>query len=448
MKLAEHPTVIRFYETRRDQADDDTKRVPLDAAWLRQLCLDCGADDAGLVEIGRPALDDQRDDILRYFPPAKTLLSFICRMNRDPVRNPARSVANLEFHHTGDHVNEVARKVVAVLEGKGVRAMNPSMGFPMEMDRFPGGKVWVVSHKPAAVAAGLGHMGIHRNVIHPKFGNFILLGTVLIGAEATAYDQPLSYNPCLECKLCVAACPVGAISSDGRFNFSACLTHNYREFMGGFTDWVEQIADSKSALEYRRRVSDPESASMWQSLSFGANYKAAYCMSVCPAGEDVIGPYLLDKSGHLRDVVRPLQEREETVYVVAGSDAEEHTARRFPHKRTKRVGNGLRPRTIERFLSGLQLTFQPGKAANLNAVYHFTFTGEESKEATVTINSSALQVESGHKGAANVRVIADSETWLGYLAKERSLLWALLRRRIRIKGSPRLLVEFDKCFPS
>lgn len=94
-------------------------------------------------------------------------------------------------------------------------------------------------------------MGIHRNVIHPKFGNFILLGTVLIGAEATTYDQPVSYNPCLECKLCVAACPVGAISPNGDFNFSACYTHNYREFLGGFTDWVEQIADSKNALERR-----------------------------------------------------------------------------------------------------------------------------------------------------------------------------------------------------
>ena len=114
-------------------------------------------------------------------------------MNREPIRSPARSVANLEFHHTGDHVNEIARKIVAALEKEGVRALNPAMGFPMEMDRFPGGKIWVVSHKPVAVAAGLGHMGIHRNVIHPRFGNFILLGTVLIAAEATAYDQPLSY---------------------------------------------------------------------------------------------------------------------------------------------------------------------------------------------------------------------------------------------------------------
>ena len=27
-----------------------------------------------------------------------------------------------------------------------------------------------------AEAAGLGRMGIHRNLIHPKFGNFVLLG--------------------------------------------------------------------------------------------------------------------------------------------------------------------------------------------------------------------------------------------------------------------------------
>jgi epoxyqueuosine reductase QueG len=54
---------------------------------------------------------------------------------------------------------------------------------------------------------------VRRNVIHPKFGNFVLLGTVLLDAEATSQDHPLDYNPCLECNLCVAACPVGAISN-------------------------------------------------------------------------------------------------------------------------------------------------------------------------------------------------------------------------------------------
>jgi epoxyqueuosine reductase QueG len=59
----------------------------------------------------------------------------------------------------------------------------------------------------AARWLALGPMGIHRNVIHPPFGNFILLSTILVGAEMSAHSQELDYNPCLECKLCVAAVP-------------------------------------------------------------------------------------------------------------------------------------------------------------------------------------------------------------------------------------------------
>ncbi len=444
MKLEDHPTVQRIRLKTVPSAGP--KKEPLDAEWLRQLVLDAGADDVGFVEIGRSALNDQREDILKAFPHTKTLISFVVRMNREAIRTPARSVSNTEFHHSGDEVNEIARSVVQTLEERSIRALNPAMGFPMEMDRFPG-KVWVVSHKPVAVAAGLGMMGIHRNVIHEKFGNFILLGTILLDAEVSESSQPIHYNPCLECKLCVAACPVGAISSEGDFNFSACYTHNYREFMGGFTDWVEQVADSRSARDYRNRVSDAESASMWQSLSYGANYKAAYCLAVCPAGEDVIGPFLTDRKAHLKDVVRPLQEKEETIYVTKNSDAEDHVAKRFPHKKIKHVGNSLRPSSIQVFLSGMPNVFQPGKSAGLNATFHFTFTGHEQRQATVVIRDQKLSVKEGHVGQSDLHVTADSQTWIGFLRKEKNVLWALLRRTIRLAGPLKLLVAFGKCFP-
>src|SRR5215470_13649901 len=255
----------------------------LDAGALRELCLEAGADDVGFVEVERASLAEERPHIERVFPRTRSLISFVVRMNRDNVRSPARSVANAEIHHAGDDVNLVARRITAALERAGVHALNPPMAFPMEADRWMTDRMWVVAHKPVAVAAGLGRMGIHRNVIHPRFGNFILLGTVLVGAEVSEYSRELDYDPCLTCKLCVAACPVGAIGADGSFNFSSCYTHNYREFMGGFNDWVETVADSRSGLDYRRRVEDPETISVWQSLSFGANYKSAYCMAVCPA---------------------------------------------------------------------------------------------------------------------------------------------------------------------
>ena len=419
----------------------------LDSAWLKQLALDHGADDAGLVSIGDPGLDDQRSDILKFYPKTKALLAIVCRMNREPIRNPARSVANLEFHSTGEDVNDVCRAVVTALEQQGVSAINPPMGFPMESDRFPE-KMWVVSHKPVAVAAGLGMMGIHRNVIHPKFGNFILLGTVLIGSEVTDYGKQIDYNPCVSCKLCVAACPVGAISPDGKFDLASCYTHNYREFMGGFGDWVEQVADAKNGLDLRKKVTRQETVSTWQSLAFGPNYKAAYCLSVCPAGEDVIGPFKADRKEFLNEIVKPLLEKEETIYVVPKSDAEDHVKKRFPHKKVKQGRGSLLPRTIKGFLSGMSYTFQRGQSAGLNAVYHLTFTGKEPHIATVVIKDKTIQVTDGHEGKADLQLTADSETWLGFLAKERSLLWAFLRRKIRIKGSPMFLVAFGKCFPS
>lgn len=413
---------------------------------VRQLCLESGADDVGWVSVDHPLIQDQRDDVERAMPGTKTLISLVARMNRESIRSPQRSVSNLEFHLSGEGLNETTRRVVRQLEDWGVRALNPSVGFPMEMDQFPG-KVWVVSHKPVAEAAGLGKMGIHRNVIHPVFGSFILLATILTDLELEGPARSLDYNPCFECKLCVAACPVGAIEPDGYFNFGACYTHNYREFMGGFTDWVETVAESETAIDYRTRYSDSESGSLWQSLSFGANYKAAYCLAVCPAGELVKGPFDQDRPSFLKAVVKPLQSKVETLYVVEGSDAEAHASRRFPNKKLRRV-SGLRPTSVPSFVEGMRLTFQRGMAKNLSATYHFIFRGEDCSEVTVIIDRGRLEVSRGLLTTPDLVVRADAATWVRFLRREISLPRALLTRRIRLRGNPKWLIQFGKCFPS
>jgi hypothetical protein len=136
-KLDDHPTVVR-YRHRAEAVPEPEAPGRLDAERLRRLRLEAGADDVGFVALDRPELDDQRAELLSLYPWARGLISIACRMNREPIRSPARSVANLEFHHTGDHTNDVARRIVSTLEAEGVRAVNPSMGFPMEMDRYPG----------------------------------------------------------------------------------------------------------------------------------------------------------------------------------------------------------------------------------------------------------------------------------------------------------------------
>lgn len=113
-------------------------------------------------------LAGEREHARSALPGTRSLIAMLFRMNRDNCRSPARSVANQEFHQTDEQASRAARSVTRALQDAGYRALNPSVGFPQEMDRFPHERIWTVAHKTVAVAAGLGVMGLHRNVIHPN----------------------------------------------------------------------------------------------------------------------------------------------------------------------------------------------------------------------------------------------------------------------------------------
>lgn len=120
----------------------------------------------------------------------------------------------------------------------------------------------------------------------------------------------------------------------------------------------------------------------------------------------------------------------------------------FPAKQVKIVSNGIRPTSAAKFLESLPLAFQPGQSNGLDAVYHFSFTGEEILEGTVTIREKAVSVQEGLQGKSDLHITADSQAWVKFLAKEIGLPIALVTRKIRIKGSPKLMLAFAKCFPS
>ena len=90
---------------------------------------------------------------------------------------------------------------------------------------------------------------------------------------------------------------------------------------------------------------------------------------------------------------------------------------------------------------------QPGKSAGLDATYHFTFTGDEQRKTTIVVRDERITVEEGHVGRPDLHVTADAQTWIGFLRKEQNIIWALLRRKIRLRGPLKLLVAFGKCFP-
>jgi alkyl sulfatase BDS1-like metallo-beta-lactamase superfamily hydrolase len=162
----------------------------------------------------------------------------------------------------------------------------------------------------------------------------------------------------------------------------------------------------------------------------------------------VIGPYLENKGTFKRNTLKPLTDKVENIYVIKNSDAEAHVTKRFPNKSVRHVASSLKPTSVENFLHGVPLVFNRHQADGIDAVYHFRFSGADVRDATITIRGKTVKVEDGLVGKADLTVRADARTWIGFLRQEKNLVWALLTRKLRLKGDPRLLVKFGKCFPS
>jgi hypothetical protein len=65
-------------------------------------------------------------------------------------------------------------------------------------------------------------------------------------------------------------------------------------------------------------------------------------MAVCPAGEEVKPGYWENKKDHVERILKPLRDRQEPVYVLAGSKAEARV-KKNPHKEARIVSGMMRP---------------------------------------------------------------------------------------------------------
>ena len=102
---------------------------------------------------------------------------------------------------------------------------------------------------------------------------------------------------------------------------------------------------------------------------------------------------------------------------------------------------------IKHFILGMKLSVQRGLSKDLNATYHFSFTGQEAQKITIKIYSGKLEVFEGHVDTPDLKVEADSIAWVKFLNKEVSIFRSLVTRKIKLKGSVKLLPAFGKCFP-
>ena len=132
-----------------------------------------------------------------------------------------------QFFTMNSMLNSMAFKVSRYLESQGYRTLPIPAAYP----RVNKGIFGILSHRHAAVHAGLGEMALNNLLPTPQFGSRIRLVSIVTEAGLEA-DPPFEENLCLkkrtECQLaCVKNCPVQAISDDGLIDKAKCL--HYQE---------------------------------------------------------------------------------------------------------------------------------------------------------------------------------------------------------------------------
>ena len=125
--------------------------------------------------------------------------------------------------------------------------------------------------REAAVRAGIGFYGKNTMLITRRHGSWVVLGTLVTAAELET-TAPLATD-CGSCRLCIDACPTGALDEPGTLDATRCLSYwsqtpepippEYRAEMGAQVygcDICQDVCPWNRGVERRRASNAPDAA--------------------------------------------------------------------------------------------------------------------------------------------------------------------------------------------
>ena len=126
--------------------------------------------------------------------------------------------------------------------------------------------------REGAARAGVGFYGKNTMMITRRHGSWVVLGTLVTDVEID--ESPRLDLDCGDCRLCIDACPTGALDEPGTLDATRCLSYwtqapgpvpeEFREHLGGMVygcDICQDVCPWNRGVEKRRQDAElPKSA--------------------------------------------------------------------------------------------------------------------------------------------------------------------------------------------
>lgn len=217
----------------------------------------------------------------------------------------------------------------------------PSLMLPASASRSKQedmGRVGPVSLTHAAVAAGLGTLGLAGQLLTREFGPRVILSAVVTLAPLEA-DDPVQEGMCLgeECGRCLLTCPGDAVRSWST-DVEACRPHSAPYDYPVFQRHVTDIVLEPDPAKKWELATSSDSLMLWQSMLRGVGIETGCtrCQDVCPVGAD----YQDRLADVLDDIPEATPEKQARLAALRASSSAGDRGPRFDQRWSGRITDG------------------------------------------------------------------------------------------------------------
>ena len=186
---------------------------------IKDMCRGWGADAVGIADVTSVAKDFLLSDKARR--QIKRAVCLGVRVSRAILDEIDNQPTKMYFHHyraLNMFLDQLGIRLANYLQDKGFMALPVPASQIVDWEKQSAH----LSHKTIGQLAGLGWIGRNNLLVNEEYGSQFRLASVLTDADIDP-DTPVAAG-CGTCRLCIDACPVGAIKERSEdFGHSRCF---------------------------------------------------------------------------------------------------------------------------------------------------------------------------------------------------------------------------------